>query len=1068
MRARAGPHNLWVFHLGGGAIACGAYLAVPGLQAGRIALAAIGLYALAGVAAGIALRRPAHAVPWLCLAASIAIFWLSAVDAAIGGTSAARRPLPLLAGLLTLAAYVPLIAGLSILSRRRSPRAHGSELVDALIVTLGLSLIPGIFVIAPAFGDAGLDAGTRVMLIGHAIGDLFSLGAVVRLAIDGGRRRPSLILLGSSVVMLQASDLVWGVLRVAGDYHGQAVVAVTRFAVYLLWAAAALHPSMASVSEPAPPGEQRLTTARLGVLAGATLIAPALVILRTIPHNDWDALGAAGASVVLFCLVVARMTGLVRQRERAAARERALAAAGGLLVCATDPQEIVVAALRAVAELGREGVQARLCRIAGDSARVQAIDARGALADWTLPGEVAALIADRSAGGLVSMPAYAREQLRLAPGREAVLSLELRGSGPEGATMTMIVAGPATRGEDTRNTLRALAHQVALALGSAQLSAEVHRRASEARFSTLVQNSTDLITVIDADGRILYQSPSIERVLGYTDAEVTGLPFERLLHPDEQDRFLRRLTDGAAAGGRGEVIECLLAHKDGTRRHFEILHTDLLSDPSVGGIVLNGRDVSERRVFEEQLAHQAFHDPVTHLANRALFNERVHHAVARALREEAGMAVLFIDLDDFKTVNDSLGHAAGDRVLLEVAKRISAAVRSADTAARFGGDEFAILLEDVPDVQAAVEAASRILESLGEPLRLEHNDLTLRASLGISVAEPGGPTDADELIRNADAAMYIAKADGKGGYRVFEPAMHERVLARLELLGDLQLAVERGELELHYQPLVRLSDGIVTGAEALLRWRHPMRGLVPPDQFIPFAEETGLIVPIGRWVLREGCRQARAIRELIRGPVVPKVGINLSVKQLLDPDIVADVSDALAEAGLTGDALTLEITESVMMTDTELAARRLAELRALGLQLAMDDFGTGYSSLSYISRFPLDVLKMDRSLLAAGASPVTSGLASAVVGIGRTFGLEVVAEGIEYPEQAGTLQALGFQTGQGYLFARPMPAAELIQYLARRADGIDAPPAGGADGLAGHADRRSDAEGIAVGVDGGR
>ncbi|MGH2927873.1 MAG: putative bifunctional diguanylate cyclase/phosphodiesterase, partial [Solirubrobacteraceae bacterium] len=494
--------------------------------------------------------------------------------------------------------------------------------------------------------------------------------------------------------------------------------------------------------------------------------------------------------------------------------------------------------------------------------------------------------------------------------------------------------------EETCNALRTLAHQVALALGSAELSEEVHRQTSEARFATLVQNSTDLITVLGSDQTIIYQSPSIERALGYSSDEVTGWPFERLLHPDEQGRLLRRLTDGAAATGRNEVIECLLRHQDGTLRHFEILHTDLLADASVGGIVLNGRDVSERKAFEEQLAHQAFHDPVTHLANRALFNERVRHAVARTLREGVGMAVLFVDLDDFKTVNDSLGHAAGDRVLLEAAQRISAAIRSADTAARFGGDEFAILLEDVDDPQSAAETAERILESLGRTLHLGHNELTIRASLGISVAEPGEGFDADELIRNADAAMYIAKADGKGGYRMFEPAMHERVVARLELREDLQRALERQEFELHYQPLVRLADGVVTGLEALLRWRHPVRGLIPPDQFIPFAEESGLIVPIGRWVLREGCRQAQAIRDRNTGPVAPTMGINLSVKQLFSADIVGDVAGALTEAGLDPTALTLEITESVMMTDTELAVSRLEELHSLGPRLAMDDFGT--------------------------------------------------------------------------------------------------------------------------------
>ena len=623
------------------------------------------------------------------------------------------------------------------------------------------------------------------------------------------------------------------------------------------------------------------------------------------------------------------------------------------------------------------------------------------------------------------------------------LILELRQGDHSDSVLMLVVAGAAAAAEDTSYALRTLAHQVALALGSAELSEEVHRRNSEARFSTLVQNSTDLITVLGADNTILYQSPSIERVLGYTPEDVTGKSFELLLHAEEQGRLLRRLNDGAGATGRDEVIECLLQHQDGSLRHFEILHTDLLADAAVGGIVLNGRDVSERKAFEEQLSHQAFHDPVTHLANRALFNERVRHAVARTLREGIGMAVLFVDLDDFKTVNDSLGHAAGDRVLLEVAQRISASIRAADTAARFGGDEFAVLLEDVADLQAAAETAERILDALGQTLELEHNDLSIRASLGISVAEPGTATDADELIRNADAAMYIAKADGKGGYRMFEPAMHERVVARLELRADLQRALEREEFELHYQPLVRLVDGVVTGVEALLRWHHPVRGLIPPDEFIPFAEESGLIVPIGRWVLREGCRQARVFRDQSTGATAPTVGINLSVKQLFHNDIVADVSSALADAGLEPEALTLEITESVMMTDTELAVSRLTELRALGIRLAMDDFGTGYSSLSYLSLFPLDILKMDRSLLAAGASPVTSGLATAVLGIGETFALEVVAEGIEYSEQSTTLRELGCETGQGFFFARPMKPEQLLEFLDAQGDATALPDAGG-------------------------
>ena len=377
-----------------------------------------------------------------------------------------------------------------------------------------------------------------------------------------------------------------------------------------------------------------------------------------------------------------------------------------------------------------------------------------------------------------------------------------------------------------------------------------------------------------------------------------GTRFDRLLDPDEKSRLLHLLADGAAyAGSETEVLECSLRHSDGTLRQFEVLHTNLLEDDAVRGIVLNSRDVSERKAFEEQLAHQAFHDPVTNLANRALFVERVRHAVARNRREHNGIAVIFLDLDDFKTINDSLGHAAGDEVLREVAERLATSIRASDTAARFGGDEFAILLEDVVSAQEAADTAERVLESLLEPLRLDQKEIIVRSSLGISVVEGESPADADELIRNADAAMYIAKRDGKGGYRLFEPAMHEGVLARLELRADLQRAMVTDQLELHYQPLVRLEDGAVSGLEALLRWRHPERGLVGPDEFVPLAEEMGLIVPIGRWVLREGCRQAKAIQELVPRETPLTMSVNLSVKQLQHSDIVGDVREALERLG---------------------------------------------------------------------------------------------------------------------------------------------------------------------------
>jgi diguanylate cyclase (GGDEF)-like protein/PAS domain S-box-containing protein len=597
----------------------------------------------------------------------------------------------------------------------------------------------------------------------------------------------------------------------------------------------------------------------------------------------------------------------------------------------------------------------------------------------------------------------------------------------------LMVAAPTPLSPILVAALDALCASVSLALESAALGERAHRQENEARFTSLVQNASELITVVQRTGEVIYQSPSIERILGFGANDVMGTRFENLLVPADRPRLSKLLLATGDDTAHSQAFDCTLVTLDGEHLKFEVVATDLCADEHVRGIVLNGRDASERAAFEAQLAHQAFHDAVTGLPNRALFSDRVEHALTFAASEGTSTAVIFLDLDDFKTINDGLGHAVGDEVLRVVAARLLEAAGPTDTIARFGGDEFAILIEGVGDAVQAFDLAEGLVSRFEIPIPVAGKDVLVRPSIGIAIAAAnleGRRSDAGELIRDADAAMYICKRDGKGGYRVFEAAMHERVLERLELRDELRSAIASGQLELHYQPVLRLHDGRVTGMEALVRWHHPTRGLVQPVQFIPLAEEMGLIVDLGRWVLREACGHGAALHaagEVSSGFVT---GVNLSGKQLQHPDVIADVRAALEDTGLEPAMLVLEITETVMMADYDVASQRLRELKALGVRIAMDDFGTGYSSLGYLSRLPVDILKMDRSFLAANASPQASGLAAAIIALGGTLGLQVVAEGIESSEQYEALRTLGCDYGQGYFISRPMDLAATHAWLA--------------------------------------
>jgi diguanylate cyclase (GGDEF)-like protein/PAS domain S-box-containing protein len=552
---------------------------------------------------------------------------------------------------------------------------------------------------------------------------------------------------------------------------------------------------------------------------------------------------------------------------------------------------------------------------------------------------------------------------------------------------------------------------------------------TEARFSSLVQNSTDVVSVISPDMTVLYVSPSVERVLGHATAQLEGKSFIDLVHPDDVSRVLAFCSSSNSADDGPALSEFTIRHRNGGWLEVETLRTDLLEDKNVEGIVLNTRDISERKAFQKQLEHHAFYDTVTGLANRALFRDRVDHALAQARRSLKTVAVIFLDLDDFKIVNDSFGHEAGDALLREVGSRLKACLRTSDTAARLGGDEFAILLEETDGGVDPAEVAERIQRGLSNPFRIDGKQHMIRASLGIAYGNSGtgGESGTDDVLRNADVAMYMAKGRGKGRTEVYQPTMHKRMLQRLELKGDLQHALDDDQFVLHYQPLIDLETERISGLEALVRWNHPERGMIAPAEFIPMAEETGLIIPIGSWVLDTACKEARRLQQKYPQETPFTISVNLSARQLQWPGIVSDVRKALRTSGLPPTSLTLEVTETVMMQNVELSVLRLKELKALDVQIAIDDFGAGYSSLGYIRRFPVDIIKVDKAFIDRideGGEELE--LTAAIIHLAKVLNLNPVAEGVERAKQFERLLSLGCTLAQGFYFAKP-EASELVE-----------------------------------------
>jgi diguanylate cyclase (GGDEF)-like protein/PAS domain S-box-containing protein len=812
---------------------------------------------------------------------------------------------------------------------------------------------------------------------------------------------------------LMVADVLYGLVQLNGVWEIGGPVDIGWVLFYVAWGTAALHPSMSRLTDIVPLKAVGITRTRIALLALASLIAPGVLLVQSQLHKDVHAPTVAVFSAALFVLVLARMSGILAAHQESVRRERALRTSGEALVAAQGLPDIYRVALASVSSLiGEETLESASVYLAEpDGVRCVAI----AGTNHPLRDNDQFWAAAQSGGYLSPSGAVSVNPLRY--------DLQDRGM--------LITEGRSAVSVDEHHALATLASQVALAVVSATLAEELRQRQSQEQFRGMIQNASDIIVMLDDAGRITYGTPSLERELGHCVDELLGTAFVDLLHSDESGTagtliagLSRRFTQPPS------VADWRLRHADGRFLFFEVLTSNLLDDPNVAGIVLTMRDVSERRALEQQLMHQAFHDTLTGLPNRALFQDRVEHALARAARHGTSVAMAMVDLDDFKEVNDTRGHEAGDAMLAEVAGRLQMSLRSSTTIARLGGDEFAILIEDIDDPASVRGLAERIMQPFRTSFVVQSENLTVSASIGVALS--GGSEQSlsfTELLRCADLALYAAKEGGKARVELYHDGLHTRMISRLSQTAELSAAMENEQFELHYQPIVLIETGEIVGSEALIRWRHPTRGLVMPVDFILLAEETGQIVELGRWVLNRACAQWRTWADL--GHENHRLSVNVSARQLQEEGFIEEVRTALARHDMIPDALVLELTESVFALDGRTILDRLNLIKEMGVRIAIDDFGTGYSSLSYLQQFEIHELKVDKSFVDGLGTHDNDGgaLAHAIVSMAHSLRLEVVAEGIEEMAQRDELRSMGCRLGQGYLYSRPVPPEALFEML---------------------------------------
>ena len=1114
-------------------------------------------------------QLPGQRAPWFLLASGGGLMLLATIVRVVHGEMIGiEDPFPSVAEPFYIAGYLCLLAGIVQLIRLRTVVRARADLIDALIVAAAAGLITWVALLAPYVRDGSVSVAERGIASFYSFLTLALVGATARLAFGPGFRAPTYYFFAAAVTVTVAADVL-ATLVTTGSVDSSVYVALAPL-VFVFFGAGALHPSAPRLTarpEYVPP---RLTWRRIAMLTTALVMGPAVLVLQHTRGGEIDLPVVATGWIALSMLVLARLGLLIKDEERAATRERVLRDMGSVLVVGGSREEMHTAALWAVLELtdglpaGRASV---LTLTADDHIEVAAsVGRRSAGSDGIrlpvhqLPAPVREALTQRHPISLERVPAFDVLDATTDEIEASVVVAPLVARGRTTGAILVASSIPIDRGVVT--ALTSVAMEVSLAIESAALTEDLHRRKSDRRFRALVESSAEFIVVLDADDHGIFATPVVERLLGHPETHFLGPLSDELVHPGDRPRFAELLAEARSGGDDDEHGVLRLLHADGSYRWFDLRARDLSDDEEIGGlvltardvtdralaeqrlarsearfrslvqnssdvvavideqgslsyvspaigpmlgfvaeelvgtnvmrllpadevsramklldgvtdepfeqvnvemrlrdrdgtwrnvdvtisdmrgeaavqgIVLNVRDVTVRRALEQDLQHRALHDELTGLGNRVYFEQRLTRALGRTESRLDQVAVLMVDLDDFKEINDSLGHGAGDQVLMAVAERIRACLRVSDAAARLGGDEFGVLLEEIYGESEVYAVADRILLAVAQPYNVDGRQLTLSASIGI-VIDTNRTSNSDAMLRSADVAMYLSKDHGKGRYELFQESVHAGAFERLELKAALTDAVRNGGLVLHYQPIVEMESSAVVGCEALVRWNHPERGLVPPADFIPLAEDTGLIVALGRWVLGEACRQLAEWDRQMPEARDLKVSVNLSVRQIESMTLVSDVNDALAASGISPERLTLEITESLVMNDDLQTLERLAELRASGITLAVDDFGTGYSSLGYIQQFPLDVIKIDRSFVhRLGTSSAGTGhLVRTIVDLAASLRADSVAEGIEDQFEVDTLRDLGCRFGQGYFYSRPIPGDDFLALLEARPTG---------------------------------